>query len=77
MKVLYEAKTDFDADLSQYGIRKGVFINEAAREVYAPIAMWLEAVDLVLQRLKDKVRQVLKSKSSILTPKFQHLGDAV
>ena len=54
MKVLYEAKADFDADLSKYGIKKGVFINEAESEVYAPVAMWLEAVDLVLQRLKEK-----------------------
>lgn len=49
----YEAKVDFDGDLSKYGIKKGVHVNEAEREVYAPVAMWLEAVDLVLQRLKD------------------------
>jgi len=54
LKVVYEAKTDFDADLSKYGIKKGVHVNEAEREVYAPVAMWLEAVDLVLQRLKEK-----------------------
>lgn len=54
LKVLYEAKADFDADLSKYGIKKGVHGNEAEREVYAPVAMWLEAVDLVLQRLKEK-----------------------
>jgi xylulokinase len=54
LKVLYEAKTDFDADLSQYGIKKGVFVNEETRAVYAPVAMWLEAVDIVLQRLKEK-----------------------
>jgi xylulokinase len=54
LKVLYEAKADFDADLFKYGIKKGVFINEAEREVYAPVAMWLEAVDLVLQRLRDQ-----------------------
>ena len=51
---MYEAKADFDADLSKYGIKKGVHVNEAEREVYAPVAMWLEAVDLVLQRLKEK-----------------------
>jgi xylulokinase len=50
---LYEAKVDFDADLSKYGIKKGVHVNGAEREVYAPVAMWLEAVDLVLQRLKE------------------------
>lgn len=54
LKVLYEAKTDFDADLSKYGIKKGVHVNEAEREVYAPVAMWLEAVDIVLQRLEEK-----------------------
>lgn len=54
LKVVYEAKTDFDADLSKYGIKKGVHVNEAEREVFAPVAMWLEAVDIVLQRLKEK-----------------------
>lgn len=54
LKVLYEARADFDADLSKYGIKKGVFINEAERSVYAPVAMWLEAVDIVLQRLREK-----------------------
>lgn len=54
LKVVHEAKADFDADLSKYEIKKGVFINDAEREVYAPVAMWLEALDLVLQRLKDQ-----------------------
>jgi xylulokinase len=53
LKVHYEGKVDFDADLSKYGIKKGVFVNEVEREVYAPVAMWIEAVDLVLSRLKD------------------------
>lgn len=51
---MFEAKVDFDADLSQYGIKKGVQVNESEREVYSPVAMWLEALDLVLARLKDK-----------------------
>lgn len=53
MKVLYEAKVDFDADLGKYGIKKGVFVNEVEHEVNAPVAMWLEAIDLVLQRLEE------------------------
>lgn len=53
MKLVYEAKVDFDADLSKYGIQKGVLTNPAEGRIYAPVAMWLEAVDLVLQRLKD------------------------
>lgn len=54
LKVLYEAKADFDADLSNYGISKGVHVNTSESEVYAPVAMWIEALDLVLQRLKEK-----------------------
>jgi hypothetical protein len=55
LKHKHEAKVDFDADFgSKYGITKGVLTNPSEGEVYAPTAMWLEAVDLVLQRLKDE-----------------------
>jgi xylulokinase len=54
LKDVHEVKVGFDADLSKYGIKKGVFIKKAEREVYAPVAMWLEAIDLVLQRLAEK-----------------------
>ncbi|OCK81711.1 xylulose kinase [Lepidopterella palustris CBS 459.81] len=53
LKLVHEAKVDFDADLSKYGIEKGVLTNPSEGEIFAPVAMWLEAVDLVLQRLKD------------------------
>ncbi|KAF1992030.1 xylulose kinase [Aulographum hederae CBS 113979] len=54
LKLVYEAKVDFDADLgSKYGIEKGVLTNPPEGEIFAPVAMWLEAFDLVLQRLKD------------------------
>lgn len=52
LKVVHEAKVDFDADLAHYGITKGV-LHPSALEVIAPVAMWLEAVDLVLSRLRD------------------------
>lgn len=49
------AKVDFDGDFgSKYGVTKGVQINEAEGEVFAPVAMWLEALDLVLQRLREQ-----------------------
>lgn len=55
LQVLSEAKVDFDADFgAQYGLTKGVLVNDAEGEVFAPVAMWLEAVDLVLSRLADK-----------------------
>lgn len=55
LQVISQAKVDFDDDFgSQYGLRKGVLVNEAEGEVFAPVAMWLEAVDLVLSRLAEK-----------------------
>ncbi|KAF2797050.1 D-xylulose kinase-like protein [Melanomma pulvis-pyrius CBS 109.77] len=54
LKLLHEAKVDFDADFSKYGIEKGVLTNPAEGEVFAPVAMWLEAIDLVLHRLKEQ-----------------------
>lgn len=44
---------EFDDDLgAKYGIRKGVHVRNATGEVVAPVAMWLEALDLVLDRLR-------------------------
>lgn len=40
--------------MSHYGIHKGVLTNPSEGEIFAPTAMWLEAFDLVLQRLKAK-----------------------
>jgi xylulokinase len=52
LTVQFEAKVDFDADFkSKYGIHKGVK-NLEDGAVVAPVAMWIESVDLVLQRLK-------------------------
>jgi xylulokinase len=45
--VKHVAIVDFDRDLPKYGTKKGVYISEADSEVFAPVVMWLEAVDLV------------------------------
>ena len=52
LQVSHSAVFDFDADAPAYGIAKGVLSNEATREVFAPVAMWLAAIDGVLARLK-------------------------
>lgn len=53
LSVVSSAKVDFDGDFgAKYGIKKGVQVNEAEGEVFAPVTMWLEALDLVLQRLQ-------------------------
>lgn len=54
LKLIYEAKVDFDADLSHYGIQKGVLTNPDKGEIFAPVTMWLEAIDLVMSRLKEQ-----------------------
>lgn len=55
LTVVSDAKVDFDGDFgSKYGVMKGVRVNETEHEVFAPVAMWLEALDLVLSRLREK-----------------------
>ncbi|KAL8294277.1 hypothetical protein RB597_007992 [Gaeumannomyces tritici] len=55
LRVVSEAKVDFDADFGdKYGVKKGVLVNGAENEVFAPVAMWLGSLDLVLGRLRDK-----------------------
>ncbi|AEO58120.1 xylulose kinase-like protein [Thermothelomyces thermophilus ATCC 42464] len=55
LTVVSDAKVDFDQDFgAKYKIKKGVLLNEDEGEVFAPVAMWLESLDLVLQRLQEK-----------------------
>lgn len=53
LKVEHKVKFDFDADAKGFEIKKGVLTKDAEHEVFAPLAMWLQAVDVVLQRLQD------------------------
>ena len=52
LKVAATAVFDFDRDARGFDIQKGVMTNEAEHEVFAPVAMWLQAVDSVLAQLK-------------------------
>ncbi|CAK7564739.1 MAG: hypothetical protein SEPTF4163_002638 [Sporothrix epigloea] len=53
LSIVAQAKVDFDADFgSKYGLTKGVIANDDEGEVYAPVALFLEAIDLVFARLK-------------------------
>jgi xylulokinase len=62
LKLIYEAKVDFDADLSHYGIQKGILTNPDKGEIFAPVAMWLEAIDLIMSRLKEQSLDFAKVK---------------
>lgn len=49
LKQITLEKVDFDADLPAYKTVKGVYAN--GKEVQAPVAMWLEALDLLFTKL--------------------------
>ncbi|QPG76966.1 hypothetical protein FOA43_004360 [Brettanomyces nanus] len=47
-------KVDFDADYGGvYHIKNGVISVEETGEICAPVAMWIEAVELVFKRMED------------------------
>lgn len=54
LKVVYLSIFDFDADSHGFPIKKGVITNEAEHEAFAPVAMWLQALDNVLDGLKKQ-----------------------
>lgn len=48
-------KIEFDKDLPHYNTKKGVYSNEETGEIYAPVKMWIEALDTILSNMaKDK-----------------------
>ncbi|KAI0318382.1 actin-like ATPase domain-containing protein [Amylostereum chailletii] len=51
--VVHETAVGFDKDLPHYGTTNGAIRGPAEGEVTSPVAMWLEALDLLLQRMKD------------------------
>jgi len=53
LKVVYSAIYDFDADSYGFGIKAGVLTNDTNHEVYAPVALWLRALDVLLSRLRE------------------------
>jgi hypothetical protein len=53
LRVVYESRYDFDADSRGFGIQNGVLTNDAEHEVFAPVALWLRALDVLLSRLQE------------------------
>ncbi len=52
-RVTQELSLNFDRDLPHYGTRDGVHRGADGREVVAPPLMWVEALDLLLARLRE------------------------
>jgi len=53
LKVIDQANFDFDADSVGFGTTKGVLTNEEEHQVYAPVAVFLQALDGVMQKLQE------------------------
>ncbi|ODQ67987.1 actin-like ATPase domain-containing protein [Nadsonia fulvescens var. elongata DSM 6958] len=54
LQTLDIAKVEFEVDLPKYKTKKGVYQN--GKEIVAPVAMWLDAIDLVFERLSQNKR---------------------
>jgi xylulokinase len=44
---------EFEKDLPKYETKKGVYTNDETGEIVAPVAMWIEALDAVLDNMKQ------------------------
>ncbi|KAK9479869.1 hypothetical protein V1514DRAFT_219671 [Lipomyces japonicus] len=47
-----QCHVEFDVDTPEYKTRKGVYTNPSLNEVYAPVAMWIKAFDILLEKLR-------------------------
>ncbi|CAI4229075.1 unnamed protein product [Auanema sp. JU1783] len=53
--VVHRFSINFSRDLSKYGTVDGVLIAEDGRTVNAPVHMWIEAVDMILEKISKNV----------------------
>lgn len=53
LETFYDNSLTFETDLPHYKTIKGVYNNHEDHEVFSPVEMWIEAMDVVLQRMKD------------------------
>jgi xylulokinase len=53
LETFYEKSLTFESDLAHYKTTKGVYNNDEDHEVYSPVEMWIEAVDVILDKMKQ------------------------
>jgi xylulokinase len=51
-QVTHEAAVNFDKELPHYGTTNGAIKGPDEGEVTSPVKMWLEAVDLIVNKMK-------------------------
>jgi xylulokinase len=50
--VVHESAVNFTKDLPQYGTTHGVILGPGPGEVTSPVAMWVHALDLLMERVR-------------------------
>lgn len=51
--IVHESSVHFDKDLPHFSTTNGALLGPSEGEVTSPVAMWLEAIDLLFKRMKD------------------------
>ncbi|KAM5281344.1 xylulose kinase [Ctenodactylus gundi] len=52
MNVFYEDSVHFDRDLPEFGTQGGVHVHKDQLTVTSPVLMWVQALDIVLEKMK-------------------------
>ena len=78
LETFYENSLTFEMDLPHYRTINGVFNNDKEHEVYSPVEMWIEAMDVILQRMKDEKFPfdrvvVISGAAQVIQSKFEPL----
>ncbi len=50
--IVHESAVHFDRDLPSHGTTNGAIKGPGEGEVTSPVTMWLEAIDLLMERIK-------------------------
>ena len=50
--VVHTSSVQFDRDLPHYGTINGTISGSAEGEVFSPVSMWLEALDMLMDKLR-------------------------
>lgn len=51
--LVHESSVNFDRDLPSYGTTNGAVRGPDPGEVTSPVRMWLDAYDLIMERMRD------------------------
>ncbi|KAK9238511.1 hypothetical protein V1525DRAFT_400723 [Lipomyces kononenkoae] len=53
LEPVLQVNVEFDVDTPEYKTRKGVYTNPNLNEVFAPVAMWIKALDILLGKMQS------------------------